>query len=132
MSTTPPPPPANPYAGAQLQPMNPQDEKLWATLIHLSPLVASFVGLPFLGPLIGYLVLRDRGPFVRWHTAQALNFQLTVLIGYVVSLLLAIVIIGFFMLIAVWVVSIVFMIIAAVAANRGEYYKYPMTIAFVS
>ena len=37
--------------------MNPQDEKLWATLIHLSPLVAGIVGLPFLGPLIGYLVL---------------------------------------------------------------------------
>lgn len=130
MTTT--PPPVNPYAGTQQQPMNPQDEKLWATLIHLSPLVASFVGLPFLGPLIGYLVLRDRGPFIRWHTAQALNFQLTVLIGYVVSLLLLAVIVGVFLLIAVWVVSIVFMIIAAVAANRGEYYKYPLTIAFVN
>jgi uncharacterized Tic20 family protein len=129
MTTT--PPPANPYAGTQ-QPMNPQDEKLWATLIHLSPLVAGIIGLPFLGPLIGYLVLRDRGPFVRWHTAQALNFQLTVLLAYIVSLLLAIIVIGFFLLAVVWVISIVFMIIAAVAANRGEYYKYPLTINFVS
>jgi uncharacterized Tic20 family protein len=125
------PPPANPYAASQ-QPMTPQDEKLWATLIHLSPLVASFVGLPFLGPLIGYLVLRDRGPYIRWHTAQALNFQLTVLIGYIVSGLLTIVFVGFLLLVAVWVVSIVFMIMAAVAANRGEYYKYPLTITFVS
>ena len=124
------PPPANPYAAAQ-QPLSPQDEKLWATLIHLSPLVASIIGLPFLGPLIGYLVLRDRGPFVRWHTAQALNFQLTVLIAYIVSALLTIVIIGFFLLLAVWVASVVFMIIAAIAANRGEYYRYPLTITFV-
>ena len=124
-------PPANPYAATQ-QPLSPQDEKLWATLIHLSPLVASIVGFPFLGPLIGYLVLRDRGPFVRWHTAQALNFQLTVLIGYVISLLLAIVFIGFFLMFAVWVASIVFMIIAAVATSRGEYYRYPLTINFVS
>ncbi len=104
---------------------------MWSTLIHLSPLIAGFVGLPFLGPLIGYLVLRDRGPFVRWHTAQALNFQLTVLLAYIVSGLLTIVVIGFFLLVAVWVVSIVFMIMAAVAANRGEYYKYPATITFV-
>jgi uncharacterized Tic20 family protein len=124
------PPPANPYAAAQ--PMNPQDEKLWATLIHLSPLVAGVIGLPFLGPLIGYLVLRDRGPFVRWHTAQALNFQLTLIIGYVVSALLTIVIIGFFLLLAVWVISVVFMIMAAIAANRGEYYRDPLTITFVS
>lgn len=123
-------PPANPYAGAQQQ-MNPQDEKLWATLIHLSPLVSSFVGLPFLGPLIGYLVLRDRGPFVRWHTAQALNFQLTILIAYIVSFVLTLVFIGYLLLLAVWVVSIVFMILAAVAANRGEYYRYPLTITFV-
>jgi uncharacterized Tic20 family protein len=123
-------PPANPYA-ATPQPLNPQDEKLWATLIHLSPLVAGVIGFPFLGPLIGYLVLRDRGPFVRWHTAQALNFQLTLLIGYVIGLLLAIVVIGFFIIVAVWVASIVFMIIAAIAANRGEYYSYPLTISFV-
>jgi uncharacterized Tic20 family protein len=127
MTVTPPP---NPYAAAQ-QPLNPVDEKLWATLIHLSPLVAGMIGFPFLGPLIGYLVLRDRGPFVRWHTAQALNFQLTVLIGYLIGGLLAIVVIGFFILLAVWVASIVFMIIAAVAANRGEYYRYPLTITFV-
>lgn len=129
MATT--PPPVDPYVGTQ-QPMSPQDEKLWATLIHLSPLVASFVGFPFLGPLIGYLVLRDRGPFVRWHTAQALNFQLTILIAYIASALLTIVVIGFLLLLAVWVVSIVFMILAAVAANRGEYYRYPLTITFVN
>jgi len=124
------PPPANPYAATQ-QPMSPPDEKLWATLIHLSGLVFGIVGLPFLGALIGYLVLRERGPFVRWHTAQALNFQLTVLIGYVIGGVLAIVFIGFFVLIAVGILSIVFAIIAAVAANRGEYYKYPLTIPFV-
>ena len=130
--TTTPPPPANPYAGTAPQPMGPQDEKLWSTLIHLSPLLASFIGLPFLGPLIGYLVLRDRGPFIRWHTAQALNFQLTVLIAYLVSGVLVLVFfIGLLLLAAVWIASIVFMIMAAIAANRGEYYQYPWTITFV-
>lgn len=130
MTDAPPPPPASPYAAAP-QPLNPTDEKLWATLTHISPVVAGIVGLPFLGPLIIYLVLRDRGPFIRWHSAQSLNFQLTVLIAYIVSGLLTLVVVGFFLLIAVAIASLVFMILAAIAANRGEYYKYPLTIQFV-
>jgi uncharacterized Tic20 family protein len=125
-------PPVNPYVATPPQPMGPADEKLWSILVHLSPLVASFVGLPFLGPLIIYLVLRDRGPYIRWHSAQALNFQLTLIIGYVISAILLIVVIGLFTMIAVAIASLVFMILAAVAANRGEYYRYPLTIQFVS
>lgn len=126
------PPSENPYVATPPQPMGPADEKLWATLVHLSPLVASIVGLPFLGPLVIYLVLRDRGPYVRWHSAQALNFQLTLIIAYVVSAVLIIVIIGIPLLIAVAIAALVFQILAAVAANRGEYYRYPATIQFVS
>lgn len=124
-SYTPPPPG---YGGPQpVQPMNPADEKLWATLIHLGGL---FFG--FLAPLIGYLVLKDRGPFVRAHAATALNFQLTLLIAYIVGSILIIAIIGIFVLIAAYVLNIVFCIIAAVKANQGQWYKYPMSIPFVS
>jgi len=107
--------------------MSPADEKLWATLVH--------VGGLFFGPLpalIGYLVLKDRGPFVRAHTATALNFQLTLLIAYIVGSILSIVVIGIFVLIAAYVLNIVFSIIAAVKANRGEWYQYPLTIKFLS
>ena len=107
--------------------MNPADEKLWATLINLGGL---FFG--FLAPLIGYLVLKDRGPFVRAHAATALNFQLTLLIAYVVGTVLTFVLIGIFILLAAYVLNIVFCIVAAVKANRGEWYKYPMSIGFVS
>jgi uncharacterized Tic20 family protein len=122
MSSTPPPPP---YAPAP--PLSPDDQRLWATLIHVGALL-----LGLLAPLIAYLVLRDRGPFIRWHTAQALNFHLTVLIGYLISGVLTLLLIGFVLFFAIYVLTIVFAILAAVAANRGEYYKYPMTIAFVS
>jgi uncharacterized protein len=108
-------------------PLSPADEKLWATLIHLGGL---FFG--FLAPLIGYLVLKDRGPFVRARAATALNFQLTLLIAYVVGSILTVVLIGFFILAAVWVLNVVFCIVAAVKANRGEWYRYPLTITFVN
>ena len=82
--------------------------------------------------LIGYLVLKDRGAFIRAHTATALNFQLTMLIASVVGALTVFFIIGFFILAAVSIVIIVFSIIAALAANRGDQYTYPLSITFVS
>jgi uncharacterized Tic20 family protein len=106
--------------------MSASDEKLWATLVHLGGL---FFG--FLAPLVGYLVLKDRGPFVRAHTATALNFQLTLLIAYAVGGILSIVIVGLFIILAAYVLNIVFCIIAAVKANRGEWYTYPLTIPFL-
>jgi uncharacterized Tic20 family protein len=107
--------------------MNPSDEKLWATLIHVGGI---FLG--FLPALIGYLVLKDRGPFIRQHAATALNFQLTMLIASVIGGILTIVIVGIFILLAVGIVVIVFSIIAAIAANNGQPYTYPLAIKFVS
>ena len=117
-----------PYGPPQPVPtMSPADEKLWATLIQLGGL---FFG--FLAPLIGFLVLKDRGPFVRSYAATALNFQLTLLIVTIVGSILTIVLVGFLILFAAWLAGIVFSIIAAVKANRGEWYQYPATIRFFS
>ena len=66
--------PPNPYQTTQ--PLSPGDEKLWATLVHLGAIF-----FHFLPALVGYFLLRDRGPFIREHTRAALNFQLTVLLG---------------------------------------------------
>lgn len=119
------PPPANPYQS--VQPMSPSDEKLWATLIHIGGILFGF-----LPALIGYILLRDRGPFIRAHSATALNFQLTMLLAYVVGVVTSVIIIGLFVLLAVWVAVIVFGIVAALAANRGQDYTYPLSIRFVS
>ncbi|MCU1636966.1 MAG: hypothetical protein JWQ68_2205 [Cryobacterium sp.] len=119
------PPPATPYQGPAA--MSPADEKLWATLIHVGGILFGF-----LPALIGYLVLKDRGPFIRQHSATALNFQITLLIAYVVGGILSIVLIGLFILLAAWVLAIVFGIMAAIAANKGQPYTYPMSIRFVS
>lgn len=117
-------PPANPYEA--VQPLSPSDEKLWATLIHVGGILFGF-----LPSLIGYLVLKDRGPFIRAHTATALNFQITLLIAYVAGVVLTFVLIGVLVLIAVWAASIIFGIIAAIAANNGQPYTYPLAIKFV-
>ena len=125
-ATPPPPPPVNPY-DQQSQQLSPADEKLWATLVHIGGIFFSFVPA-----LIGYLVLKDKGPFVRAHTATALNFQITMAIAAIIASILVFIVIGIFLLIAISVVVIVFSIIAAVKANQGQPYTYPLSIKFVS
>ena len=117
-------PPTNPYA--TVQPLSPSDEKLWATLIHVGGIVLSF-----LPAVIGYIVLKDRGPFIRAHSATALNFQITLMIAYTVGTITSWIGIGLLILLAAWVLSIVFSIMAAVAANSGQVYQYPLAIKFV-
>jgi uncharacterized Tic20 family protein len=125
-ATPPPPPPQQPYGGGAQQ-LSPADEKLWATLVQIGGILFNWIPA-----LIGYLVLKDRGPFVRAHTATALNFQITIFIAYVVGGILIIVGIGLLIVLAAWVLNIVFSIIAAVKANQGEFYTYPIAIKFVS
>lgn len=124
---TPPPPPAGGPAYGATQEMSPPDQRLWATLIHIGGILFGF-----LPPLIGYLVLKDRGGFIRAHSATALNFQITLLIAYVVGWILTFVLIGFLILAAAWVAAIVFGIIAAMKANQGQPYVYPVAIKFVN
>ena len=120
------PPPTNPYVQPQVA-MSPNDEKLWSTLVHIGGIVVGFWA-----GLIGYLVLKDRGPFVHHHTATALNFQLTMLLAIVVGVVLSWLGIGFLLIFAVYLLQVIFGIMAAVASNRGEFYTYPIAIRFVS
>ena len=116
------------------RPLQPSDERMWAMFTHLSALVGIVVGAGFigwLGPLIIFLVFKDRSAFVAQHGRTTLNFQITMLIANVVAFLLWFVLVGFLITAAIYVVVIVCSIIATVAASRGERYEYPLTIRFL-
>ena len=115
-----------PPAYTPAQPLSPSDEKLWATLVHVGGIIIGFIS-----PLLGYLLLKDRSQFVGENSKNALNFQITIVIAYIVGWILTFVIVGIFILLAAWVVNIIFSIMGAVAANKGQVYKYPLTIAFI-
>jgi hypothetical protein len=95
-------------------------------LAHLSYFVIALIG-----PLIIMLVAGQDRPFARAHAVEALNFHITVLIGVIISLILMIVIIGFFTLFAVLIAGVVFTIMAAIKAGQGEGYRYPLTLRLV-
>ncbi len=99
------------------------DEKTMSMLAH-----AGGIFFGFLPALVIYLTKGNESAFVKEESREALNFQITLVIAYVVSTIAVIVIIGLFMLLAVWVGSLVLMIMAAMAANRGERYRYPVNI----
>ncbi|GHD14569.1 DUF4870 domain-containing protein [Nocardiopsis kunsanensis] len=82
--------------------------------------------------LIMYLLKKDESPYVRYHTAQALNFQLLMLIGYFISGVLMFVLIGYLTWMALFITSIVLQIKAAGAAGRGEWYRFPFNVNWVS
>jgi uncharacterized Tic20 family protein len=127
-----PPAPA-PAASAPtpLQPPAPgavtSDDRTMALLIHLLTLVSGFIA-----PLIIWLIKRDQSPFIDHHGKEALNFQITLLIGWFAAMLLLLVLIGLVLMPVLLVAQILFPILAAVAANRGELYRYPLTIRFIS
>jgi uncharacterized protein len=118
-------PPTNPYSTTP-SPMRPEDEKLWAVLTHLGGILA-----PVIVPLIAYLILRDRGPFIRHHTITAVNFHLTMGIGLIIGSITTWLIIGGFILFAVGALILVLGIMAAVAAGRGTFFTYPISITFI-
>lgn len=110
------------------------DDRTWATLAHLSGLVAAWLGgFSFLGPLVIWLIKKDQSLFVADQAKEALNFQIAVTIAAWISVpLIWVFCIGLVMLAVVAIGSIVYSIIAALEANKGVYYRYPYTLRLIN
>lgn len=102
------------------------DDKTMAILSHILCIVAGF-----LAPLIIYLIKKDNSPFATAHAKESLNFQLTMLIAYIVSWVLVFLIIGFLLIFLLAIANLVLVIIATIKASEGKFYKYPFSIKFV-
>ncbi len=110
-----------------------EDDKTMAMLCHL---LGIFTG--FLGPLIVWLVKKDQSPYIDHHGRESLNFQLTILLVMLalgsVTFVLMLVLVGFLLvpvLAAIPIVGLILEIIAALAAQRGEWHRYPFCIRMV-
>lgn len=124
-------PPYPPLSPAPI-PMSESDARMWAMLIHLSALTGLFTGIgSLLAPIIIWQIQKDKSAYIDYHGKEAVNFQITIALAACVSFLLMLALIGFVLIWIVGVVWLVFTIIAAVKANNGEYYRYPLTIRFI-
>lgn len=109
---------ADPWRGVPLTP----DQRTWLPVAHLLPLISSW-----LGPLIMLVTVGDRDPRIGAHVKESLNFEISVAIALAASALLTIVLIGFVFIPVIALGSLVMRIVAAIAASRGELYRYPLT-----
>lgn len=105
-----------------------QDDRTLALLTHLSGIILSFIV-----PLVVWLVHKDKPEkaFVVDQAKEALNFQITVAIAYVVCMVLTVIVIGAILAPLVWVANLVFCILAGVKANEGVSYRYPFTLRLI-
>ena len=107
-----------------------KEEQNWAMGCHLAAL-AGFV-VPFgniVGPLVVWLIKRAEMPMVDRHGKEALNFQITVSIAFLICVPLVFVLIGIPLMFAVGIAALIFTILAAVKVSNGDYeYKYPFAL----
>jgi uncharacterized protein len=110
-----------------------EEERTLGMLCHLLGILTGF-----LGPLILWLVKRDRSPFIGHHGREALNFQLTLMLAMLclasATFVLMFVLVGILLvpvLLLVPLLALIAEILAAVAAQKGEWHRYPCCIRFV-
>src|SRR4051795_3826782 len=119
------------------QPLSASEERTWAMVAHIGVLVAAWLAMGFLCPLIIWLVLRDRPQFVRRHAVESLNFQISLLIYTAVAAVLVFITFGLGVLIVVPLIvigaiaALVVIVLATMAASSGHEYRYPLTIRLV-
>ena len=109
-----------------------KQERTWALFCHISAL-AGFI-FPFgniIAPLVIWLIKKEEYPLVDDQGKESVNFQIGISIAGVVSLMLTIVLIGIPLLIAVVIFAVVMVIIAAIRANEGEKYRYPLNLRLI-
>jgi uncharacterized Tic20 family protein len=110
-----------------------QDERTWGMIAHLSAF-AVFVfplGGNIIAPLIVWLARRDTSTFVDAEAKEALNFNISVSLGWIVSALLTFVLVGIPLAVILFLGWMVMIIIAAIRATEGIGYRYPISLRLV-
>ena len=99
------------------------DERTLAILVHV--LSIFFWIVP---GLVLYLVKKDESAFVSDHAKEAMNFQISMTILYVVLLIS---LVGILFLWVPWLIQLVACIVAAIRAGEEKLYRYPLTLRLI-
>lgn len=102
------------------------DEKTMAILSHILTIFSSFIA-----PLIIYLIKKDESPYVAEHAKESLNFQITLFILYIVSLVLVLVVVGLIFLWLLPIAGLILVIIATIKASENKMYRYPINFRLI-
>jgi uncharacterized protein len=111
------------------EPVTSSNDRNLAMLTHLSGFV-----LYFIVPLIVWLINKDRSDktYLTGEAKEALNFQITIALAWVVCWVLQVILIGFLLMAALWFVNLIFCIIAAVKVSNDGHYRYPFALRLLN
>jgi uncharacterized protein len=115
------------------------NDKTYGMICHLSAFAAYVLPVAgaLVGPLVAWMVLKDRSSFADQHGKESLNFQLTLALVSAVAIGLTFITLGIAamflwpLLFALPIAQAIFVILATIAAGNGEKYEYPLTIRFL-
>jgi hypothetical protein len=102
-----------------------KEDKTMAMLAHLLTILTGFIG-----PLVIWLIGKDKSPFVDDQGKESLNFQITVLIGYLIGTI-TFCFGGFIIFFGVWIAALILAIMATVKVNEGVAYRYPFALRLI-
>jgi uncharacterized Tic20 family protein len=103
-----------------------EDDKMMAMIAHLGGIV-----LPVIAPVIIMVTKGEQSPWVKAQSVEALNFQITIFIAYVVSGVLSAICIGVLTGFATFIAAVVLGIMAGLKVKEGVQYRYPVNIRLI-
>ena len=110
----------------------PKEAKTWGMLCHLAGFAGYLTGIgQILGPLIVWILKKDQYAFVDDQGKEALNYNISMTLWMIIAGLSIFLLVGFVLLPVLALVDIILKIVAAVKANEGVAYRYPLTIRFL-
>ena len=116
-----------------------KDSRMWAMFCHLAGLAGFVIPVVISGiiaPLIVWQIKKDEHPFIDEHGKEAVNFQISISLYMVIGIVACLVtcigaVLIPFLAVALGIFDLVFLLIAALKANNGEHYRYPICIRFI-
>lgn len=108
------------------------DLKSFTILMHLSVFAGMIIPMGgIVLPLVMWLTNKEKSSLIDAHGKNIMNWMISSFIYAIASVILMVVGIGFLMIIALVILSLVFTIMGAVKASNGEVFKYPLAIEFI-
>jgi hypothetical protein len=101
-----------------------EDDKLMGLLAHLGGILA-----PVIVPLVLMVTKGEKSPWVKAQAVEALNFQIIVMAGYVIST--AVICLAWLLIPCVFLVAAVMGIMAGLKAKEGVQYRYPFNFRLI-
>lgn len=109
-----------------------ESEKQYAMFLHLSQFAGSIIpGLGWILPLVLWLTKKDSSVFIDTNGKIVMNWIISYAIYAIIAGVLVLIGIGIVLLIALLICNLVFIIIGAVRAGKGEIWPYPLSINFI-